>query len=32
VVGVVEHGLFVGMASQVIVAGAGGVRALGRNE
>jgi ribose 5-phosphate isomerase A len=32
VVGVVEHGLFIGMASQVIVAGAGGVRVLGRND
>jgi ribose 5-phosphate isomerase A len=29
-VGVVEHGLFLGMASQVIVAGAGGVRFLDR--
>ncbi len=31
VVGVVEHGLFVGMASEVIVAGAGGVRELTRS-
>jgi len=30
VVGVVEHGLFIGLASQVIVAGAAGVRALDR--
>ena len=28
VVGVVEHGLFIGMASEVVVAGTGGVRVL----
>jgi ribose 5-phosphate isomerase A len=31
VVGVVEHGLFMGMASQVIVAGTGGLRILSRS-
>jgi ribose 5-phosphate isomerase A len=31
VVGVIEHGLFIGMASQVIVGGAKGVRMLFRD-
>lgn len=31
IVGVVEHGLFIGIASQALVAGAGGVRTLHRD-
>jgi ribose 5-phosphate isomerase A len=31
IAGVVEHGLFVGMATVLIIAGAGGIRVLERN-
>ena len=32
VVGVVEHGLFIGLTRQVLVAGAGGVQRLGSGD